>query len=210
MDLSFYPALGTSTRLAIPPHSPAAHELTFKAVFASPFAHDQARRNRVRVEIWSDLPVPGRAPGEWSALPFQPHSDVRKCTESSSSQTISLLPIGESDSAREEQDAHALYARFSLACPGTEPLRFSYTYRLVYPSGEIKWLGEYGKNGTLIIERKFPGFKPSGKWRARDNGASVISGGLGESEVGSLSADIEWSSWAIGADRSVHTQLNTR
>ncbi|KAH9947695.1 hypothetical protein B0H21DRAFT_821697 [Amylocystis lapponica] len=199
MELTFSPALDAFTPIKLIPQPGFAQDLIFKATFSSRAAHDQARREGVRVEMWTDLPVAGRALGEWGALAFQmlDHASVAR-EEADSDRVLEMSSQDQqSGSAADEQ---ALHVTLPLALCDRAPTKFSYTYRLVYPSGSVRWLGQYGQNGVIIVERGYPGLNLGAGWRDSDDGSCLLESGAEETEVGELSGEMEWSSCRVGRD----------
>ena len=74
MHLTFSPALGQTTVFKVAPGSSfdagQAPTIAFRASFGSREEYLQAQVDGVQVELWTDLPAQGRAPGEWGALQF--------------------------------------------------------------------------------------------------------------------------------------------
>ncbi|KAI0961194.1 hypothetical protein AcV7_000361 [Taiwanofungus camphoratus] len=203
MQLTFFPALGETAHVSIPPRTSARQgsmqELVFRAVFDSRASYDQAQRDGVKVEMWTDLPADGRASGEWGAVSFNKHEHEEPSNPESGAghTTLSLLSSERRDTSGWEQDEYAFYASLSLWLHDSSPARFSFTYRLVYPSGEIQWLGTFGWNGQLVIERGFTGVSLGEGWTSRGGRFEFYENASGEREVGRLSGDMEWSSWAM-------------
>ncbi|PFH49209.1 hypothetical protein AMATHDRAFT_41709 [Amanita thiersii Skay4041] len=55
-----------------------------------------------------------------------------------------------------------------LLPPGIDELTFLYTYRICHPSGNIEWLGNYGRNGSFIIHRQQPFLSLGDNWYTDD------------------------------------------
>ena len=71
MQLVFQPPLGHTTTLKVPPspsHLTPDSSVTFKATVGS--GDLEVLSEGVRVELWTDLPMPGRPRGEWGAVEF--------------------------------------------------------------------------------------------------------------------------------------------
>lgn len=147
MDIAFNPPIGECIQLAASPLSQTA-PLHFTAELSA-HDHDKLVQDRARIQLWSDLPHNGQSSydGGWGALDF---TDQAQDMEEMSSCKVSLgstYPIH----ASEEKVTLFLEARVALPM-GLIP-RFSFTYRIVYPSGDIQWLGAFGQNGSLSFER---------------------------------------------------------
>ena len=71
MQITFSPALGETVPLVMRPSEPdASLDVVFKAIFDSSASYEHTQSQGTRVEMWTDLPVEGRANGEWGAIPF--------------------------------------------------------------------------------------------------------------------------------------------
>ncbi|KAH9937454.1 uncharacterized protein B0H18DRAFT_198376 [Fomitopsis serialis] len=91
----------------------------------------------------------GRAPGEWGAVPFTFHES--RDEESGAGHKVLSLP----SPAKVSATSLAVYAELPLRLGGYRSgHRFSFTYRLVYASGEVRWLGAFGQNGTLVVSHQ--------------------------------------------------------
>ncbi len=121
-------------------------------------AHDYAQLVAAGgcIELWSDIGlsnVSNNPARSWNARKFV---DSRRPDEArSGAYTLSLqLP-----SHVDNPQAHIIYLPIALPPLGsTETLHFSFTYRIVYSSGEITWLGEFGQNGGLILKASLAKF----------------------------------------------------
>jgi hypothetical protein len=86
------------------------------------------------------------------------NSNVSAPSSPISSSTTVVDAADATDAMDEEKDKEPdLVLRFGTHFPTPiwgGPLRFCYTYRLVYPDGGMQWLGEFGKDGELFVERK--------------------------------------------------------
>lgn len=138
MHFHFFPALGETIQVSVPPVRTTSLQLRFEARLSSE-DYLQLRNVGANLQLWSNI----GAASEWGQLDFQFFS-----SESPTVNAMSLL--GPSD---HDDQSKALSLAVSVPFP-TEPLHYSFTYRLVYPSGEIKWLGSFGHNGSLVIDKK--------------------------------------------------------
>ncbi|KAJ7139785.1 hypothetical protein C8R44DRAFT_975527 [Mycena epipterygia] len=136
MRIAFSPALGETVHVSVGARKPAT-QLHFTASLSSPADYDQLASGLVKLQVWSDIPANGRGTGDWGEAEFKP---VPATDEAG----FSLL-VDERNEIKT-----SLTLDFSVSSSGQ---RFSFTYRMVYPSGEIKWLGHYGHNGTLVLDR---------------------------------------------------------
>ena len=150
MEITFNPPIGDSIQLET--------SLTSQAVLLHFTAEltvqhqNKLIQDRARIQLWSDLPYNGQSlsDGGWGALDLMYQAEATE--ETSSLRKISLgsthpIPI------------HTSEEKVTLFLHVTVPLRtshsFSFTYRIIYPSGDIKWLGAFGKNGSLSFERSY-------------------------------------------------------
>jgi len=205
MHVTFTPALGEVARLVttgpfgVDGKTASAQDLVFKATFDSRESYEQAKRDGVRVEMWTDLPVLEQPGWEWAALAFE--EPAKAAQVHSSRKALSLVSPDVRPAIHGEENA--LYAKLSVRLHAYTPgHQFSFTYRLVYPSGEIRWLGEYGHNGVLVVERGVVpaalGVHLNESWNVGSDGkAETEVAGLVEREVGRLSGELNWSTWAI-------------
>lgn len=205
MHLSFEPAICQLAPLVLPIQS-GDYDLRFKATFDSRAAYEQARRDGTRVEMWTDLPIAGTAyEGGWRALVFQ-YEDGELLIDEAAKQDESVLIISsgskKTEKKRAEETSVYLSVRLSSenitpAFPGAD-VKFSFTYRVVWPSGNVQWLGEYGRNGVFLVRRGETRLHYSRVVSCED-GLEVVSSGVGPSEeVARLSNEFVWESWAAG------------
>ncbi|CCM01642.1 uncharacterized protein FIBRA_03703 [Fibroporia radiculosa] len=209
MRLTFTPALGEVMPLVISEvhcldvQSVSPQVLVFQAMFDSRVSYEQAKRDGVKVELWADLPVEGRPSWEWGAFPFQAYE--QSPLHANLSNEVVSLTLSE-EQGLEESSAYAVYAKVPVKLHEyASGHRFAFTYRLVYPSGEIKWLGKFGWNGALVVDKRSApcavGVDLHDGWtfESRDI-AAFRSAGSGEHHVGTLGHDLGWSTWAIYDD----------
>ncbi|CDO70267.1 hypothetical protein BN946_scf184942.g67 [Trametes cinnabarina] len=193
MRLTFSPALGEQTALKVAPIAsgrPTAQSVLFKATFEDRESLLEARAKGVRVEVWSNVPVAGRPSGEWGAFIFGP----LRC-ETVPERTLNFSTEDATEEPEDDQE-RPLYVH--VRAPFHEHIdgRFQFTYRLVYPSGEIKWLGEFGRNGELIIERGLPGVDLREGWSISDDGTYRTHAFPGERVLGHLTDPNAWTCWS--------------
>ncbi|KZT06352.1 uncharacterized protein LAESUDRAFT_812934 [Laetiporus sulphureus 93-53] len=210
MHISFNPPLGEATSLitALCPDDQLAptEELLFRASFESQTSYEQAQKDGVRVEIWTDLPVQGCAAEEWNAIVFKTLQDFKSDVDDNGQKTFTLFPDVEQDASVGKKQENSMYAKVPVQLQGySSGHHFSFTYRMVYPSGDVQWLGEYGRNGALVVEHKSTmatlGVNLSEEWVNDPAGKAELTGRNGEEEVvGTLNQSLEWSSWAIRDD----------
>ncbi|OSD05951.1 hypothetical protein PYCCODRAFT_1404822 [Trametes coccinea BRFM310] len=193
MHLTFTPALGEQTVLKVAPVGsgrPASQSVLFKATFEDRESYLNAQADGVKVEVWSNIPVAGRSFGEWGAFEF---GELRYETVPEGIPTFS---VGDAVEKPEDVQESSLYVH--VRAPFHEHIdgRFSFTYRLVYPSGEIRWLGEFGRNGELVIERGLPGVDLREGWNISDDGTYRTHAFPGERVLGYLTDPNAWTYWS--------------
>lgn len=205
MQLTFSPALGETAPLVIRPARPDAFlDVLFKATFDSFASYEHAKSHGIRVEMWTDLPVEGRAPGEWGAVPFT--FEPLQSGASGEHRRVVCLP-SPVDEAATDDERRAVRAKVPLRMGNlTDNQRFSFTYRLVHASGDAQWLGAFGQNGTLVVNTApLPvalGIEFEEGWETQDDGVAVFIGGSSQrKEVGRLLDPSAWHVWALGRDR---------
>ena len=194
MHLKFHPALGTPTTVHIPEVGDA--HVRFTASFPSREAFTQARRDGVRVEMWTNLPV-GASNGDWHALPFVfPGAADAKRDQAGPS----TLVLGPQDSEyKDTPDGKDVY--LDVVLPGfTRGTRFSFTYRLVRQWGAIEWLGAFKQDGEIVLERSEERFTLAEGCSLEDG---LLMRGEDASEdvpIAHLNGNMEWVCWALDHD----------
>lgn len=184
MTLSFFPPRETVSIRATP--DSATTLLHFSATFSSKAEYDAIKRGGGIVELWTDISDSQGVEGKWRAISFEDWDTTLK-TSIHSTETLSFGPKYESTS-----DSKVLHLQ--LAVPNSSgKRRYQYTHRITYPRfGNIKWLGDYGRDGVLVIAA---GENPAGSDRSK-----TTSSGTGDSkdrQVAQLSSDVDWSVFAI-------------
>ncbi|KAJ7785961.1 hypothetical protein B0H16DRAFT_11799 [Mycena metata] len=141
MDIEFTPPLGETVHCHVSSSQTRKQSSSVRLHFTATLSNQIASG---RLQVWSDIPGNGRHSGEWGETDFRlaPPLPVNKDVAA-----FSLLPDHDSDATGRNI---TLTADFVL--PTSHGRHFSFTYRMLYPSGEIKWLGQYGQNGTLVLE----------------------------------------------------------
>lgn len=192
MRIVFSPALGDTVHVSVGAQRPAT-QLHFTATLSSPADYDQVASGLIKLQVWSDIPANDRGTGDWGEAEFKP---VPVADEHG----FSLL----TDERNEIKTSLTL--DFSVPSSGE---RFSFTYRMVYPSGEIKWLGHYGHNGTLVLDRadSDPVFLNDGWVPADDESYRRDSDGrpVQDFEVVKLSHPADYTPYSVDESRLVLT-----
>ncbi|EIW64522.1 uncharacterized protein TRAVEDRAFT_55431 [Trametes versicolor FP-101664 SS1] len=193
MQLTFSPALGEQTFLKAAPlasgRSAAPQSILFRATFDSRESFLKAQADGVRVELWSDVPAEGRSRGQWGASQFKTLEPGNAQAE----ETPTFLPR-----AAEEEDLpeNTLFVHLRVPLGNYIDARFWFTYRLVHPSGEIQWLGEFGRNGELVVEKGLPGVDLREGWNIAEDGTYRTHAFPGERVLGHLTDPEAWVCWS--------------
>lgn len=146
MDITFNPPIGDSIQLESS-FSLQTALLYFTAELTA-HDHDILTQDHARIQLWSDLPHNGQSDGGWGALDFTYQTQATE--ELSSSHKISL---GSTCPILASEEKVTLFLEVVTPLPMSRNPHFYFTYRILYPSGEIQWLGPFGQNGSLSFER---------------------------------------------------------
>lgn len=201
MVISFSPAIEETVQVALPEwHTTSS---TIEVRFSAVLGDDELRQFRqegMKVQLWSNIPA-GRGDGEWGETDFhEVESSLGFSAVGSSSPQVSLVPLD----YIEEKPPGLLSVTCSVPFSG-QSQHFFFTYRLVYPSGEIAWLGHFHRNGTLIIDVSNKNVVLEEGW-VRD-GSQLIwktaRGNLEGEDVAQLVRLEDWSFWSGRKDRYV-------
>ncbi|KAJ7597610.1 hypothetical protein C8J56DRAFT_324258 [Mycena floridula] len=179
----FSPSLGETVHIPLPPVHTTSISLCFTATISS---QDYEGLGGAKLQLWSDLH------GQWSETDFT-------ITPTAEESNVSLLPWD----YQLEPPSLALIA--SIPFPENKA-QFSFTYRILYPSGEIKWLGSFGDNGTLLLDEQNSQFVKADGWHSTTQGAaSWNTRGEHPMSVGKFLEQENWSIWGIGKDNFLST-----
>ncbi|SJL05878.1 uncharacterized protein ARMOST_09214 [Armillaria ostoyae] len=191
MDFHFTPNLGQSVHVPISYLHTTTAELCFSAIVDSS-DYEQLQRDKGKVQLWSDLPVNGRRAGEWGESAFQ-----------------ESIPLEDDELALgldENGDKHVLSLVVPIPYAAHIHRQFSFTYRIAYPSGDIKWLGSFGHNGSLVLEEteldERIGLLGEG-WSRNDEGTHVWNAGSNVTEsvlIAKTFSPKHWNVRAVGTD----------
>lgn len=191
MQLTFSPALQEQTVLKAAPSASGSPAVTqsvlFKATFDSRESFLKAQADKVKVELWSDIPVAGRSLGHWGASQFE-------VLESSGAQVEEThrFSAGEEEGPQE----NTLYVHLRVPLNEYIGSRFAFTYRLVHPSGQVEWLGKFGRNGEILIEQGLPGVDLREGWNIAEDGTYRTHAFPGERVLGNLTDPEAWACWS--------------
>jgi hypothetical protein len=201
MQILFRPPLGDILHIHAPPCD-APTQLFFTATFVSLSDYEDYSRKGARIELWSNL----NGNDHWEGQSFKARKPLSRSTPPSSKEhTFSLAR----DCVQDENDIAENVLTLSLFTTLTNRDAFEYTFRLVYASGEVSWLGHANNNGKVVLDRSDPVLSLHHAWSAQD--PAVLSHTLSWRvsgtqvdglEVAKLSADIRRSSviWGLGTD----------
>ncbi|KAF8213434.1 hypothetical protein K438DRAFT_1094040 [Mycena galopus ATCC 62051] len=140
MHIAFSPALGETIHMSAGRTRKPTTQLHFTATLKTLSDYEQVASGHVKLQVWSDIPGNGRHAGEWGETEFKPPA----LSQVDKSVLFSLDGV-------EPERSTSLTLDLSVPVAG-HGQRFSFTYRIVYPNGEVKWLGHYGHNGTLVLD----------------------------------------------------------
>lgn len=187
--VNFLPPLGSHHQIPLSSSSSGKVAITF-------YADDinSTLRPEDRVEIWTNAPNEDGTEGEWRGIAFEkvPQAEeegtegegveqekstsgkVITFTATSSSTPSTSTPTS-SDIPTPTPSSHLRSTTLHLP---SQPITFEYTFRILYPDGNIWWLGGEGVNGTVgLVEGEAEGASAKGvRW---EEGKVVGGGGLG-------------------------------
>lgn len=191
--MRFTPALGETVHVSVPPVHTTSLQLQFTANLTSQEYQENLQAG-ARLQLWSDIPTGGRGPGEWGETDFE-------VVPGNTLSGLSLLPWD----YKAETPTCSLIV--SIPFP-KESHRFSFTYRILYPSGEARWLGTFGHNGSLSIDRQTSHLLPGEGWHMHDGSFTWSTRGklVEDLEVAKIANPAQWAVWGFGGDRSVLTR----
>ena len=157
MPILFRPQLADTVRVRAPPCD-APVQLLFTAT------HDGSCP---RLEIWSNAGPDDR----WAAQPFrdpQPRSSKSAVTNA-----LHTLPLDSASDGRELVPDNTLFLLLSV--PQNNRDTFEYTFRRIYPSGEVRWLGHASNNGRIVIDKSDPALLLHPAWSSQNTGSTTHS-----------------------------------
>src|SRR6266404_608508 len=193
----FFPPLDSTVIVDVPSNARAGGvSLLFRARTGSASALEQLTQDGVKVQAWTNAPVDSDLDeGEWGAYNFEEAPAAAPPVNVDNSITPFSLPPPTEDNVVDEP--HTLFLTLKLrALPRYQTeADFLVTYRLLYPSGEIKWLGYQGRDLRCVLKKTDP-------WLALPASANQ-SPGSPSRLFSSVSMKESWGYWAIGPSRSV-------
>jgi hypothetical protein len=207
MGIAFNPPLGKSLHLAVDASQRAPVQLCFRASLDS---DDELQlKGGAKVQVWSNLPAPERAAGEWGETTFEREEAEEGEEKGHCAAPSTTATAPDTVSGAIQARATALHAYFTV--PPSVQTHFAYTYRLVYPSGMVRWLGEYGRNGQLCLDRRVASVALSlaEGWALQPDGSRVW-GGAAHGEVAAKIGEctMDGAIHAFGKDGSVRVRFS--
>ena len=190
----FFPPLDSTIVVDIPSNTRAGGvSLLFRARTGSAAALEQLKQDGVKVQAWTNAPVDGHDEGEWGGYDFEEAPAAAPIHLGNS--TPFALPPPTEDSVVDEP--YTLFLTLKLrALPHYQTeADFLVTYRLLYPSGEVKWLGYQGRDLRCVLKRTDPWLAPPASAHSSPDSQSRL--------FSSVSMKEPWGCWAIGPRRSV-------
>ncbi|KDR84813.1 hypothetical protein GALMADRAFT_217883 [Galerina marginata CBS 339.88] len=146
MEISFNPAVGDAVNVLTPQAFPGTHitPLLFTAQLSAT-DHSLMVSKGGRVQLWSNLPHDGERNDAWQELDF-----TDTCGSERRFSDSDIIQLGDNVLPQNHQikNLHLLIL-FSPMTSGTQ--YFSFTYRIVYASGEVTWFGAFGQNGMVSL-----------------------------------------------------------
>ncbi|KAH6917562.1 hypothetical protein BKA70DRAFT_338621 [Coprinopsis sp. MPI-PUGE-AT-0042] len=176
VDIAFTPALGEAIQVPI---SDCCDELDTVAVrFAAVLGYQEYRQvvdGHFKVQVWSDIASPDVQ--GWRAHDFElaVGSDGSSATAVPATSTSGTKVVrltggpsssgGQSDQRPLRDSGKTQRLEASIPVSVRNARNFSFTYRIVYASGDIKWLGTYGHNGYAeVVRENLKGLNLSKGW----------------------------------------------
>jgi hypothetical protein len=194
--LMFSPSLDSTVVVDVPSNARAGGlSLFFRARTGSASALEQLNRDGVKVQAWTNAPVDNdRADGDWGAYNFE---EAPAATPAKLDDSIVPFPLPPPTEDNIVDEPHTLFLTLRLrALPRYQSeADFLVTYRLLYPNGEIKWLGYPGRDLRCVLKKTDP-------WLAPPAPANQRSGDVHRT-FSSITMKEPWGCWAIGSRRSV-------
>ncbi|KAL1663984.1 hypothetical protein GGF50DRAFT_88969 [Schizophyllum commune] len=169
MRIAFNPALGTTTRVAVPSLDGEAHMRLLAVLDEKEYA--ELKKAGAIVQAWSDMPGGGRCAGQWGELDFVEIDAAGAAGDDEGA--LNLGPLDADSSTVADSTQHTLALPLVVPLAG-RAVEFAFTYRLLYPSGQVRWLGQFGNNGRLVVEREVPPVDLEGAWEGDVGSESVL------------------------------------
>jgi len=187
----FFPPLDSTVVVDIPSNARAGGvSLLFRARAGSTSALEQLKRDGVKVQAWTNAPVlNGPAEGVWGAYSFEEAPVATPAKLDDSIVPFSLPPPTE-DNVVDEPYTSFLTLRLKALPQSQSEKQFQVTYRLLYPNGEIKWLGYPGRDLRCVLKKTDPWLAPPAPADQQSRDAYRIFSSITMKEL--------WGCWAVG------------
>ena len=192
----FFPPLDSTLVVDVPSNARAGGvSLLFRARTGSASALEQLKQDGVKVQAWTNAPVDGdHTEGPWGAYDFEEAPAAAPINVDNTVAPFSLPPPTENNIVDEP---FTLFLTLKLkALPRYQTAAdFLVTYRLLYPSGEVKWLGYQGRDLRCVLRQTDPWLAPpTSKHQSPESSSRLFS---------TVSMKEPWGCWTIGPRRSV-------
>ncbi|KAI0004134.1 hypothetical protein BJV74DRAFT_809323 [Russula compacta] len=187
----FFPPLDSIVLVDVPSNARAGGlSFLFRARTGSASALEQLKQDGIKVQAWTNAPVDNdRAEGDWRAYNFEEASAATPVKLDDSIVPFSLPPPTEYNIVDEPYTLFLTLRLKALPRYQTET-DFLVTYRLLYPNGEIKWLGYQGRDLRCVLKKTDP-------WLAPPAPPDQHSGSVYHT-FSSVTMKESWGCWAIG------------
>ena len=193
----FFPPLDSTVVVDIPSSAQSGGvSLLFRTRTGSSSALEQLKRDDVKVQVWSNAPVDDRAEGQWFGYDFEEAPAASPVKLDDSVVPFSLPPPTE-DNFVDEPHTMFLTLRLRALPRDQTEAHFMATYRLLYPNGEIKWLGYQGRDLRFVLRKTDPWLAPP--FKVDQNSANAYR------TYSYITMKEPWGCWAIGERRFVIT-----
>ncbi|KAH9050443.1 hypothetical protein EDB84DRAFT_374019 [Lactarius hengduanensis] len=186
----FFPPLDSTLVVDVPSNARAGGvSLLFRARTGSASALEQLKQDGVKVQAWTNAPVDGdHTEGEWGAYNFEEAPAAAPVNVGNKSVEPFPLPPPTEDNIVDEPYTLFLTLKLKALPRYQTEADFLVTYRLQYPSGEVKWLGYHGRDLRCVLKKTDP-------WLALPASANP---GSPSRLFSSVSMKEPWGCWAIG------------
>ncbi|KAI0257356.1 hypothetical protein BJV78DRAFT_1277896 [Lactifluus subvellereus] len=157
----FFPPLDSTVLVDVPSNARAGGvTLLFRARIGSASALEQLRRDRVKVQAYTNAPVDDdRAEGQWGAYNFEEALPMTPVKSDDGVVPFTLPPPAENNAVEEPFTLFLTLKLRDLPRQQTEA-DFQLTYRLLYPNGQVKWLGYYRRDLRCVLKKTDPWLAP--------------------------------------------------
>ncbi|KAG5648203.1 hypothetical protein DXG03_006158 [Asterophora parasitica] len=200
MDIDFKPALNDIAHVLAPltPRGLATAVLNFSATL-NVAGYEELERGGGKIQLWTNIPSGGVTTstngGDWNSCDFQDTASAAGPRHS----TTELLLGDLAQYGGDPPGSTLLSLQVSVPLSNNGQSRFAFTYRIIYPSGEIRWLGAFGQNGTLLVEgvKSEPAFVLASGWTSRENVYVFKGVGAEKTTVITLAKPAEYDVWTL-------------